>query len=294
MDQADSQGRTALHEATGRGFGTIVKLLIAHGVNIDAKDSWNRTPSQVAAACGYDNILDIILGKLPITDNCNHKALLASARLRNALEKEEDSTVWDLLSTIVDVTVPDFEGRTALHHTAFHGKDQLAKTLLERGADVHAKIADSAYRYRTMYESGISAETYQCQWVTPLHHAAGRGHLNVTKLLLNHGADLRAMGSQQYSPLNVAVHAGFAEVARTLLDYGAPLCDEGLDDEQPTLLYWAATLGYEDVLRVLLEHGVGSEAGTYWGTEALVVAVERQRIGVVNILEEHGFRATKD
>jgi ankyrin len=48
VNAANSQGFTAMHGATNRGFDAMVKLLAAHGAKLDVKDKQGRTPMTFA------------------------------------------------------------------------------------------------------------------------------------------------------------------------------------------------------------------------------------------------------
>lgn len=158
---------------------------------------------------------------------------------------------------------------------------------------MHARITDSVDRYGAVYEFSITKETFQCQWVKPLHKAAGHGHAGVTKLLLDHGADILARGRQGYTPLFVAVHGGQAEAARVLQEYGAPTKD-GDETDNATNLYWAASEGYEDVVRLLLEYGAASEADTDEGRQLLAMVIDRRHLRIVELLKSYGFKTTEE
>ncbi len=72
---------------------------------------------------------------------------------------------------------------TPLHEAAAMGHLEVARLLLERGADVNAKNKHG---------------------FTPLHFAAGIGHTDVAKLLLEHGADVNAKDEHGRTPADIA------------------------------------------------------------------------------------------
>jgi uncharacterized protein len=52
VNAANGNGQTALHNAAGRGFDPIVKLLIERGARLDAKDRLGRLPIDIARGAG--------------------------------------------------------------------------------------------------------------------------------------------------------------------------------------------------------------------------------------------------
>jgi len=86
---------------------------------------------------------------------------------------------------------PLVNGRTALHIASYDGKDEIAKYLISKGADVNAKN--------------------DIGW-TPLHQAAAdtghaehdAGKLEVAKILISNGANVNATDSRGLTPLNWA------------------------------------------------------------------------------------------
>ncbi|RYP73230.1 hypothetical protein DL769_004250 [Monosporascus sp. CRB-8-3] len=86
---------------------------------------------------------------------------------------------------------------------------------------------------------------------TPLHFAAERDHVNIARLLLEHGADPNAVRSDQSTPLHLAVEKGDVEFISLLLDKKATL--NVLNRSHQTPLRLAAANGEHDITGFLLE-----------------------------------------
>jgi hypothetical protein len=110
-------------------------------------------------------------------------------------------------------------GRTPLHVAAALGHTAVAEFLLREGADVDARLTDSA----------------DLPGATPLHLAAAAGHRDAAELLLGRGADPNAIlpggagGVAQAAPLHLASHGGHQELVEMLLAKGG---DGSLKDAQ--------------------------------------------------------------
>jgi ankyrin repeat protein len=94
--------------------------------------------------------------------------------------------------------------------------------------------------------------------VTKLHDATKRGDLGTIKMLLDENRDLANSRSEKDArgtyPLHVAAEFGQGEAARVLVDYGADV--SLLDSENEVIpLGWAAFFGRPQVVAVLLEAG---------------------------------------
>ncbi|KAF2164251.1 hypothetical protein M409DRAFT_37098, partial [Zasmidium cellare ATCC 36951] len=86
---------------------------------------------------------------------------------------------------------------------------------------------------------------------TALHYAVSWGHLEMTKLLLDNGAEIDHATGQGWTPLLVAAQNGDRNIAAVLVDYGADL-------EQTNRRGWAPlhmAFDHEPVVRLLLERG---------------------------------------
>ena len=94
------------------------------------------------------------------------------------------------------------DGFTALHLACFFGNADTARTLIARGADVHAS-ADNPSQ------------------VQPLHSAVAAQSREIVSSLLAGGAQPNARQQGGWTPLHAAVKLGNVEIVRDLLEHGA-------------------------------------------------------------------------
>jgi len=105
---------------------------------------------------------------------------------------------------------------------------------------------------------------------TALHEAAARGHKDVTRMLLEHGADVAAKAIDGSTPLLDTAFSGREAPARLLLEYGADISVKNPAGETP--LHVAAFQGREAVVQLLLEFGADISAKAHDGSTPLDVA----------------------
>lgn len=122
---------------------------------------------------------------------------------------------------------------------------------------------------------------------TPLHHAANKGHVKVTQLLLNaKGSKVDIQSKSQYTPLSWAASNGHEAVVKLLVDRGANL--ELEDRAGLTPLLWAAKIGHEAVVKVLVDRGANLEVKDRAGQTPLLRAAEMGHEAVVKLLVDRG------
>eukprot|EP00927_Polykrikos_kofoidii_P055928 TRINITY_DN50111_c0_g1_i1.p1 TRINITY_DN50111_c0_g1~~TRINITY_DN50111_c0_g1_i1.p1 ORF type:complete len:146 (+),score=25.20 TRINITY_DN50111_c0_g1_i1:70-507(+) len=97
-----------------------------------------------------------------------------------------------------------------------------AKEPAEREFLVSAQRGDSVAVLAAIERHGINIlEVLNPRGQTALILAAIEGHVDVTRVLLEHGADVEATDRSQGVPLAYAARAKHVEVVTLLLDYGA-------------------------------------------------------------------------
>ncbi len=164
-----------------------------------------------------------------------------AAQLAEAVEQRDLVLAQQLLSQRVDVNERQGDGASALHWAVHWDDAQMVDRLIHAGADV--KLAHGA---------NVNArESVQQQ--TALMWAVAQGHGEVTRILLESGADPRARSTSGFSPLLFAARSGDIASARVLLDGGVDVNEGAPDGASPLLI--AVASAQEDVARLLLERG---------------------------------------
>ena len=199
---------------------------------------------------------------------------------------------------------PSAPGGTPLHYAAICGLHGIVNFLaMERPQDVDSRCFDdrwtplhvvSTYGHvevgRILIEHGADMTAKDNGEMTPLHVASRNGHMELARLLVEHGADVAARDQDRRTPLFWASIEGYLEITRFLIEHRADPTVQ--DDIGRTALHWASTCGRVEIARFLLEHGACVTARAADGRTPLHVASEEGNVKVVRLLIENGADAT--
>jgi uncharacterized protein len=153
------------------------------------------------------------------------------------------------------------------HQTKMKEKETTIRHFIESGGDIN-RIVD---------KDGI----------TGLMHAALNGYETITRLLLEHGADIHARDNDGRTPLMCAAFSGNEQIVRLLLDSGADI--HAKDNNRRTVLMYAVVKGNEAIVRLLIEeykadiYAKDKSEYTAW-----LWAVYKGHISVANQLVKYG------
>ncbi|HUB83413.1 MAG TPA: ankyrin repeat domain-containing protein [Bryobacteraceae bacterium] len=155
------------------------------------------------------------------------------------------------------------------------------------------RVADAAMNgdraaVRSLLADKAPVSEAQGDGMTALHWAAFRDDLDLTKLLVAAGADVRAATRDgNITPLILACTNGDAAIIGELLKAGADPNASNLNGT--TALMTAAASGSVDAVKVLLDHGADVKAKeNAHGQTALMFAAALDRTAVVKLLIDHG------
>jgi ankyrin repeat protein len=191
---------------------------------------------------------------------------ITAEELLEAAAKGKLAKVQKLLQLGVSVNVTGGrQSRTALHHAAAGGRQQVVQHLVDAGADLGACTTLGS---------------------TAMHLAAQGGHAPVAVLLLSKGASHSAVDSKGQSPLHVAARCGSTAMIKVLLDAGASL--DAADSLGWTPLHWASSCGKQEAAAQLLAAGAAVDAVDSKGCTPLHLACSKGHMAVLRVLVAAG------
>jgi ankyrin repeat protein len=189
---------TALCSAAKGGHVEVVKMLLKHGTDISkAVNDQQVTALHYAAAGGFDDVIKLLIGAGAVVDASDQEGWTP---LQDAVRTEHLSTASLLLELGANIEEANFHKQTALHWGAYSNDLVLLGFLIRKGANVNAKNAKGE---------------------TAMHFAASSGDLGVLKELLEAGAEVDIKSNIGQTPLFWAATAGQQSTATILLEYGA-------------------------------------------------------------------------
>jgi ankyrin repeat protein len=232
LNSPDQNQKTPLHLALESGHADIAKYLIEQGADINLKDKDKAAPLHNAAYLGNLEIVDILLKK-----------------------------------GAVSLNEGNFRGQTPLHFACERGYLEVAKRLLDAGADIEAR--DMVGR-------------------TPLMTTGISKNIRIAKNLIKKGSDINAVakrGPATYTTLTVAAMYGFKDLVDLLVDKDASISKDTLE---PTLAF-AAQMGHPRLFEYVLKNGVDLAVVREKDPSFVFNVAAGGSVDIMKALLDHGF-----
>ena len=210
-----ADGSTALLWAAYWNDEEAVKGLLAAGANVNAANRYGVTPLSQAAVNGNAKMVEALL-KAGADANAfqqeGQTVLMTAARAGNA------EAVTALLDHGAEVnTKESWRGQTALMWATAENHPSVVQVLVDHGADVN--LVSAVFDFSGMKpKPGDVPMHFPRGGFTALLFAARGGFTECAKILLDHGADIKAADPDGTSALVLAIINGHFETAAFLLD----------------------------------------------------------------------------
>jgi ankyrin repeat protein len=172
-----------LNMAAKQGNEELVKLLLAHGAEVNCQGGLGQTPLERAMLDNHDRVVELLL---------SHGADIPPLHL--ALYYKDEAKAKELIEAGVNVNKRTPYGTSPLHRAINAGLADIALLLIEKGANVNAKD--------------------NWDW-TPLHSAVFQGQPMVS-ILVSKGADIDAKDGGDRTALSYAEEEGCSEIVEIL------------------------------------------------------------------------------
>ncbi|CAB1105048.1 unnamed protein product [Ectocarpus sp. CCAP 1310/34] len=234
--------------------------LICAGASIEPWAEWLRTPLEHAVAAGKTDLVVQLA-----------QAGAGGIAVHSAVRRGQEVVVAELLRLGASPGEPDESGDTPLHVAVRHGHHSILALLLLQRADPDALDGNDH---------------------TPLHVAAEQGSRAAVEALVSTHADLiLRFGDEDRSAMDNTAYVGHVDLMRMLKQHGVDVCDVGAACMTP--LHIAAAQAQVPAARVLVEAGADARAEDGAGDTPLHLAARTASVNAVATLLSHGADANK-
>jgi len=283
---ANPDGETALHLVARSGNVEAAKLLLAHGAKVDARERFgNQTPLMWASARRHPEMVELLASKGADVNARSavrdyQRVATAESRakfldrggltpLMYAARENCGACVEVLLKHKVDLNMPDPAGVPPVSIAMMNGNWDIAKRLIEAGADVNQwdifgqsplhvategmgrrgdnnpldsdeqqmqasgrdivklLVDRGANPNQELFYKAPGRDTGVGRGLTPFLAACASGDIEIVKLLLAHGADIKLATSDGQGPIILAVGSRTGGTANPGAQSAAPGVDFG-------------------------------------------------------------------
>jgi ankyrin repeat protein len=247
--------QTALMFAVRDNHPDVVRLLVEHGADVNAKTRQGETPPWILpnSVPGFGHGVGIVRGGLPERGS-RYFIPGALAPLLYAARDGRLENAKILLDAGADLELADANGITPLLMAISNNQIEVARFLIDRGA----KINVSDWYGRTPLWTAVEVRNMDFDNASFENGVDREPLLELIRVLLERGADPNPRTKE-----SIPIRRFMLRVTGTL---------EWVDFTGQTPFLRAAYAGDLTVMKLLLQHGADPKIATYAGTTALMAA----------------------
>ena len=261
--------------ARERSIG-MMQVLLDHGADIDYQSGEYEFTALLAAVHFMDvEGIKFLLeqGADPNkrgAENAVSALMMPFQRYSNHLSTDEEkiSVMRMLIDHGADINAKDRDGRTVLDYARYHNMSGSIRFIKNMGADI--TLTEDSFRNVVKENDAVNAGALLAQGIDPdlqefdyydetmtgLIYAAGRGYEQVSRVLLEAGADVNHRTGKDRTALWAAFSEEHSDLCRLLLKYGA---DPSTKIGGNSILFHAVDDGNTEMVEILLDAGAGIE-----------------------------------
>ncbi len=320
VEQQDNMGYYPLHTAAKGGSAEIARILIDNGANVD-QVAQVIDPGTIRMARRQLEMMEEVASKrdipqeevreakrrLPIAREQREKNKAPMTPLQIAVMQENTNVAQVLLKNDADPNIARGDTYSPLFTAVIDENMRMVQLLVEKGADVNAKsggMTMTPLYVASIFDKDMAVwlldhganPNVASQGEYPLHASSRNGHLDLTRKLIQNGAQVNVQDERGYTPLH---SARSSDVAKLLINNGAnvnatvedsiPIKQDGKreykQDTGITLLHLAAADGKVKAAKMLLDNGATPDAKTGSGLTPLEVAKKNDHDKIVKMLK---------
>jgi len=237
------------------GVTGVVRKLLDHGVDPQSKFKHRKQAMHFAAEYGITSLVALLLDRgVPVTAGDEDD----TTPLDFAAQEGQVEVVKVLLAHGAPVNHQDHVGNTALHYAFRRYGVDTASLLIEKGADVNARnLLGQTPLLLAARLKKPEGEYHPDKLERDRDERFARANAEAVRLLLAHGADVKACDVDHRTPLHMAVTCGAVEIAQLLIEHGADVNARAADGVTP--LHIAAARGDKSIIALLTRHGANMQ-----------------------------------
>uniref|UniRef100_A0A8C5C7G4 Tetratricopeptide repeat, ankyrin repeat and coiled-coil containing 2b n=1 Tax=Gadus morhua TaxID=8049 RepID=A0A8C5C7G4_GADMO len=285
VDALSESGLTPLGYAASGGNLAIVTALCRRKATVDHLDKNGQCALVHAALRGHMDVVKFLIqcdwgqGSQQLSQSPQQAVFTKTHAVQQALIAAASMGYTEIVSYLLDLPEKDEE---EVERAQINNFDTLWGETALTAAAGRGKLEVC----RLLLEQGAAVAQPNRRGIVPLFSAVRQGHWQIVDLLLNHGADVNLADKQGRTPLMMAASEGHLGTVQFLLAQGASL--SLTDKEGLTALSWACLKGHLPVVRCLVESGAASDHADKNGRTPLDLAAFYGDSEVVQFLVDHG------